>query len=267
MSPSKKIVICLAGMHRSGTSLMASYLEKCGISMGHRLVKASTGNEKGHFEDRDLVDFHKAVLKDGNDSILKTHSSDTFNPNIKVRLTDEQRQQAKKIVDSRMAQNFSWGFKDPRSALFLDVWDDLLPDAKYIFVYRHPELVIDSLYRRKGAWVLYLFFWWAGGAWIRYNQEIFDFYLKNKEKSILINIGGFNKSYDNAINVLANKLDTELPCSYKEVYSPKDIAAQGVETGAFTKLNLLFLGDRLEKLYRNLERHAMVNEAGVVQIS
>jgi len=41
-----------------------------------------------------------------------------------------------------------WGWKDPRTALFLPFWERLLPEARFVFVYRGPWEVIDSLYRR-----------------------------------------------------------------------------------------------------------------------
>ena len=265
MNASKRIVICLAGMHRSGTSLMASYLEKCGVSMGPVLVKAGIGNEKGHFEDRGLVDFHKSILKASNNFWIKTHTADTFNPNIIVKMSAEEKKQAQKIVDERRSRQVSWGFKDPRSALLLNIWDELIPEAKYIFVYRSPELVIDSLYRRKGDWLLYPLFWWAGGAWLRYNREILNFYKENSDKSLLINIGGFNQSPDDATAQLSKIFDIDFNCPYSAVYSPKDITSGQAKPGIFTQLNLFFLGKRLRALYGELESHALINEVGTVR--
>ena len=56
-------VIAVTGMHRSGTSLVASLLQSAGINIGQRLMNAGEGNVKGHFEDLDLVEFHESILK------------------------------------------------------------------------------------------------------------------------------------------------------------------------------------------------------------
>ena len=167
-------LVCLTGMHRSGTSLMASYLQHCGISMGQRLVKPGVGNPKGHFEDRDFVEFHKAVLR--------SNRTYMYAPCNSLVIGDEHRERARKIVQSRVASGIDWGFKDPRGSLFLDFWKQILPDARYLFVYRDPYLVIDSLFRRKGDWPLYAMFGWAAGAWLRYNRDILRFFLENERQ-------------------------------------------------------------------------------------
>ena len=44
--------IVVAGMHRSGTSLVAGYLQSLGVDMGARLLAADHANPRGYFEDR-----------------------------------------------------------------------------------------------------------------------------------------------------------------------------------------------------------------------
>ncbi len=52
-SPSSRPVV-IAGMHRSGTSLVASYLSSLGIGLGDRLLSADANNRHGYFEDADF---------------------------------------------------------------------------------------------------------------------------------------------------------------------------------------------------------------------
>ena len=52
----------LGGMHRSGTSLLASLFEGAGVSVGTRLLGSGTGNDVGHFEDLDFQEFHQRAL-------------------------------------------------------------------------------------------------------------------------------------------------------------------------------------------------------------
>jgi hypothetical protein len=55
-------VLCIAGMHRSGTSLVTSWLQRCGLQIDDgQLLAANTGNPTGHFED---IEFNIVSLCD-----------------------------------------------------------------------------------------------------------------------------------------------------------------------------------------------------------
>jgi hypothetical protein len=43
-----------------------------------------------------------------------------------------------------------WGWKDPQTTLFLDFWHRLLPEAFFLFTYRHPLDMMMSMIRYKG---------------------------------------------------------------------------------------------------------------------
>ncbi|MFM7137383.1 MAG: hypothetical protein ACKO1M_10005, partial [Planctomycetota bacterium] len=55
--------LVIAGMHRSGTSLLAGMCQEAGVRIGDRLLGAYRGNEAGHFEDLDFVEWHQLVLR------------------------------------------------------------------------------------------------------------------------------------------------------------------------------------------------------------
>ena len=55
---------------------------------------------------------------------------------------------AQSLLEKSAGQS-PWGWKDPRSALFLEQWLRLAPDAKFVFVYRQPTQVIHSLRRPR----------------------------------------------------------------------------------------------------------------------
>ena len=77
-----------------------------------------------------------------------------------------------------------WGWKDPRTTLFLDFWLEQIPQAKYVFVYRSPWEVVDSLFRRGDA----IFAQdpdFALTQWCHYNQVILDFSQRYPEKCLL----------------------------------------------------------------------------------
>jgi len=55
-------ILVIAGMHRSGTSLLAALASEAGFDMGARLLAAGPGNPGGHFEDLDFLELHDAAL-------------------------------------------------------------------------------------------------------------------------------------------------------------------------------------------------------------
>jgi hypothetical protein len=46
MKINNNVPLIILGMHRSGTSLFASWLDKCGINMGDKMLGAGVGNPK-----------------------------------------------------------------------------------------------------------------------------------------------------------------------------------------------------------------------------
>jgi hypothetical protein len=77
-------------------------------------------------------------------------------------------------VEARRSLLRPWGWKDPRSVLFLNFWAELVPDARYCFVFRPPWDVVDSLFRR-GDRVFSLNPRFALTMWMNYNARIRDF--------------------------------------------------------------------------------------------
>jgi len=133
-------VIIILGMHRTGTSLLARYLAESGVFMGYRLLEKHTTNPAGHFEDKDFLSFHQDLLKANNidHKVIEPISWD-ISPEFRIR--------AQQIIEERN-QYPVWGWKDPRTCLFLDFWQTLVPDASYLICYRHYLPVVKSLITR-----------------------------------------------------------------------------------------------------------------------
>ena len=49
-------------MHRSGTSLIAQWISRCGLNIGENLLPAHFTNKDGHFEDIDFHDLHEKIF-------------------------------------------------------------------------------------------------------------------------------------------------------------------------------------------------------------
>lgn len=195
--------IIITGMHRSGTSLMASLLQSTGIHIGSRLMDAGLGNAKGHFEDLDFVEFHEEVLK--SQGISK--QGWTLNKQIKVQ--EQYIDTAKTIINKRCKLNEIWGWKDPRTTLFLDFWISLIPNSYFILLYRSPWEVIDSLYRRGDeAFLKNPNF--ALQVWSSYNQAILDFIERFPNQCCLFNLDSIIQNPEYFIEVVTTKFNLSL---------------------------------------------------------
>lgn len=136
-------VLVLTGMHRSGTSLVANYLRRAGVDMGEELLPADVGNPLGYYEDVHIHDLHRELLS-------KAGIADGFtvtDDDIPVAVDAVFRERAREIARGRASKG-QWGWKEPRTALFLDLWRDVLDDVRFLFVFRRPLAVLDSLLRR-----------------------------------------------------------------------------------------------------------------------
>lgn len=176
----KESIIVVAGMHRSGTSLIASLLESAGVDLGQRLIGVNIGNAKGHFENLDFVEFHQKVLRSQGIS----DRGWTLQEEIEV---EEQYVDIAKEVIAKNSLKPLWGWKDPRTTLFLEFWANLLPEANFLLLYRSPWEVVDSLYRR-GDEIFIDHPTLAVKMWMHYNQKVVDFYDKFSERCLLINV-------------------------------------------------------------------------------
>lgn len=178
--------VFILGMHRSGTSHLASRVQALGVRIGQKLVGAKAGNPRGHFEDEEILDFHEALI-----AARIVEKDSAFDRSMMVQgnftspWTDEEREQAARLVESRDRSGL-WGWKEPRTALFIDQWTRMLPGLKGIVIYRHPLAVHDSALRR-GHWDLALYPAQVFEAYARYNNGLLTAIERDPESYIVIN--------------------------------------------------------------------------------
>ncbi|MDZ7832279.1 MAG: hypothetical protein U5L07_11050 [Desulfobacterales bacterium] len=209
-------IIIITGMHRSGTSLISSYLQYCGLDIGEQLIGGNKGNTKGHFEDKEFVDLHNRILNRNNINYLVPAA---------VTIQQEDIEKATQILYDRNHIPV-WGWKDPRTVLFLDFWHKLLgPNVFYIFIYRKPQLVVDSLLRRNTDKILRRKPWLAAEAWIYYNSLILNFIKNNLKSSLLFQLEEIIFSAPDFIRKLNNKAGLSL--EHKELKFIFDKNAMG----------------------------------------
>jgi hypothetical protein len=139
--------------------------------MGSDLLEPDSGNPHGYFEDIDFIDFHCQLLartaasvgRVFEDSTMREQAFD-FEPTLADITT------AKALIEQR-SELSSWGWKDPRTCLFLPFWRKLLPDARFIIAYKHPLEMSASLLRMGKNWDLALDPLIAVRSWTFYMSE------------------------------------------------------------------------------------------------
>jgi hypothetical protein len=173
--------LLIVGMHRSGTSYLGSLFSAAGVHLGDQLLGRSRGNQKGHFEDHDFLSFHERCLH--------AHGLGTegYATTERTAVPERLRQDALRLIASRRERGTVWGWKDPRTTLFLDFWEGVLPEAKFVFVFRRPWEVVESLFRR-GDPSFQANPPHAIDVWTHYNRLLIDFYQRHPRKTFLCEI-------------------------------------------------------------------------------
>lgn len=195
-------VLVITGMHRSGTSLAASLLQSSGVFIGDRLMNEGTGNSKGHFEDWDFVDLHRDCLTS------QATNREGWTTKVDFAFSGVYLERAQELIAERMHHHL-WGWKDPRTILFLNSWSQLIPQAKFVFIYRSPWDVVDSLFRRGDA-IFKTAPEIAIKTWFSYNLAILKFCHHTERPWLLFKIEDVINSPQLTINSINQKFELNL---------------------------------------------------------
>src|SRR5262245_17288516 len=141
----KSSPICVLGMHRSGTSLIARVLNLLGVYLGpqEHLMNPDRFNPNGYWEHQEIVALDDEILARMGGS---WRDPPTFTPGWQDSpgLADL-RQRARKLIHDEFGAASCWGWKDPRTCLTLPFWKRLLPPLHYVLCLRNPADVARSL--------------------------------------------------------------------------------------------------------------------------
>ena len=146
-SESRAVVV--AGMHRSGTSLIAYLVHAMGVYAGRpdELPSPDMFNPTGYWEHRGAVELDMELL----DKLTATWS-DVLSADVS-RLPDEERveyvERAKRIAQSLHGRG-PFLLKDPRMSLLFPLWREALGDPVCVIAWRDPVTVARSLATRDG---------------------------------------------------------------------------------------------------------------------
>ena len=160
--------VCVAGMHRSGTSILTRRLHANGVSLGNedRLLKANEDNPEGYWENEEIVKLNESILNTfgmGWDFVQNLPEGWENDPRL-----DSLKALARRLIESLGAPPLL-AFKDPKNSLTFRFWQTLLPGLKAVIVFRNPLDVAYSLIRRNR------FSTQRGLAlWQQYNQIVLE---------------------------------------------------------------------------------------------
>jgi len=141
--------ICIAGAHRSGTSMLTKLLNACGLYLGteNELMPPQADNPDGFWEHLGFVALNDELLHElGGSWDLPPRADESFTSS---RL-DPLHLKARLLIE-RFNSTRVWGWKDPRNSLTLPFWQQLLPKLKTLIMVRNPLEVAHSMRKRNGS--------------------------------------------------------------------------------------------------------------------
>jgi hypothetical protein len=162
--PATTTVLCVLGVHRSGTSLVAQALHTLGVDLGPfcALMPGGIDNPNGFWE-------HTGLLHVNDEILSRLGGSWHAPPELPAGweqdpILGDLYDRARAIIENDFGAVPVWGWKDPRTSLLLPFWQRLLPEMRYVICVRNPLDVALSLAHRDTfgmqqslvLWVTYL---------------------------------------------------------------------------------------------------------------
>jgi hypothetical protein len=206
-------------------------------------------NPYGHYEDLDFLNLQREELAraiQGEDYLV----TEDFSPSGAFL------EKAKRLVEAKKKRygDRPWGWKDPRTTLFLEPWKSLIPDLRILALLRPPRLVVNSLCARLRGYFsmkkkdLYL------RTYTHYNRRIHDFMSAHPEEALVIPLARLITDPDEVLEKLGEALNFLCdPGTFRELY---DAAAMSRPRRAW----LFFNGKALreaEAVYGRLLSHGI----------
>jgi hypothetical protein len=223
----------IAGMHRSGTSLLSSLLHQGGCRMGEALLPADAHNRAGYFEDVEFLELNRRIFAAAIPADHSGHADWGWTEDAEARTIHASHLQpftaaADALIARRRAAGHCWGWKDPRTSLLLDFWDARLQDARYLFVYRSPWDVADSM-QRLGADIFLRHPEYAYRIWYHYNRALLAFARVHRNRTLIINANALMRAPQRLAELVRSRFDIDLRQSADaaSVVDPSLFAAAG----------------------------------------
>ena len=203
MKQTEQRVICILGMHRSGTSCLAGSLEEAGVFLGD-VSRKNPYNLKGNLENLKIMKLH--------DNLLIANGGSWDSPPKLVIWSKAHKIRRDKILKEH--ENIPlWGFKDPRTLFTIEGWMEVLSNISFVGIYRNPLSVAQSLQRRdkfsieKGV-----------NLWLVYNKKLLEYH--NKYSFPIISFDLEKEISNQKIALLLSRLELPFPTERLNFFDP-----------------------------------------------
>ncbi|KZR77691.1 glycosyltransferase [Prochlorococcus marinus] len=237
--------IVIAGMHRSGTSLLARMLNKLGVAYGLDHDVADADNPDGYYEDREFLELQRKWFISSLNENANGWNDWGWNPIQSISSLGQAnwKIQAENLLNQRQISlgDLRWGWKDPRTTLILPFWRQLRPGLKLIAIYRAPWDISDALqrlnyhqFRTNPEMILPI--------WKLYNKRLVEYVEAEPERSVLLHAETLAAKSDNLASIIQDRWDW-----------PLDTEKSSNELGSLIRPNRLQsikLPDPIETLYK-----------------
>ena len=135
------LAVPILGMHRSGTSCLTRTLHLAGLHLGDDLInEGHADNLEGYWEARPAVAINDRVLRLAGGSWRDVPANLPGDAETSTRI--------RAFLGTLLVRPVA-GWKDPRTCLTMDVWNEIFPEARLLHVTRHPLDVAISIQRRE----------------------------------------------------------------------------------------------------------------------
>lgn len=201
-------VVCIAGMHRSGTSMVARLLNLCGFYLGEEkdLLPASDENPEGFWENLAFLEINEEILahlQAGWDFPVPMQAGWESRPDLQpLRL------QAVQLIQ-QFTPHDRWAWKDPRNSITLPFWLPLIPDLKVVTCLRNPLEVARSLRNRN-----YFSAPASYHLWLAYNDRLFR--SLDPARQIITHVDAYRKDARAELQRVLGLLGVGVPASTME---------------------------------------------------
>lgn len=232
-------LVCILGMHRSGTSCLTGSLQQRGLNLGI-VNKSAPHNKKGNREHQLAVQINRAVLAYNNASWDSPPGHLVWN--------DELREMRDSLLRRYRFRGIA-GFKDPRTLLTLPFWQEAVPNLTFVATFRNPKAVVSSLNKRTTIKPKL-----AGmSLWLHYNKILMA--LADRHDFPVISFDWEPESYLAALDEVAVALGLSGELDEKsELASGGEFFEINLRTTPKSRMNEL--PPRARELYDRLSAHA-----------
>src|SRR5262245_316296 len=158
--------VCITGMHRSGTSMVAKVLRQGGLYLGpdSDLLPLQPDNPDGHWENRKFIRINDEFLEQLGEA-WDYAAAAAWPPEDRLLWL---KGKAEMLFEDFLGRE-PWGWKDPRNCLTSHFWIGIFPHVKVVHCVRNPLEVALSLRQRN-----FFSFTHSLLLWKVYNQRLLE---------------------------------------------------------------------------------------------